>query len=329
MSITSRSLCRRALVVSLLGLAACAVPTEPRWERATPVDQPTPPPVSSSAERYTVEVAPVIASAEFRSRILPATETVLVAPGAGRTVGRLVATGDVVAVGDPIIEWSAGVDDTTQLRIEILELEIDLAELEGRNADVAATRAELAALRAASDRENTEVILSPIDGVIGRYLTERSVQFEVGDELVTVGDPGRTRVDIVVTADAVGSVAEGSSLRVIDAQNRFAEPVTAIVTDVIVPTARQAETDVVVSAVLSDATVLPVGTRVVVNVNRQSDGAERRLAADAVLDDGLGPFVIVENASGWHRVDIEVGLATDDVVELLTDLPVGATVVVP
>lgn len=319
------------MVGSLLGLAACAVPTEPRWDRAAPADQPAPAPapVSSSVERYTVEAAPVVASTEFRSRILPAAETVLVAPGPGRTVRRLVATGEAVAAGDPIIEWSTGVDDSTRLRIEILELQIELADLEDRSADVAATRDELAALRAAADRENTEVILSPIDGVIGRYLVERSVPFDEGDELVTVGDPERTRVDIVLPTDAAASVPEGSELRIVDAQNRFTEPVAAIVTEVAVPTARQAETDIVVSAVVSDTSALPVGTRVIVNVNRASDGAGRRVAAAAVLDDGLGPFVIVEDASGWHRIDIDVGLATDDVVEVLTDIPVGAIVVVP
>lgn len=283
------------------------------------------PPLPSSVERYTVEAAPVVASTEFRSRVVPATETVVVAPAAGRAVGRLVATGDAVAAGDPIMEWSTGVDDVTRLRIEILELQIELADLEGRVADATTTRGELEQVRAVADRGDTELIVSPVDGVIGRYVIDRSASFDAGDELVTVGDPRRTRVDIVVTADAAGSVVEGSTVRVIDAQNRFADASPAIVTDV----RSRSETDVVISAVLPDASALPVGTRVLVDVDRRSDGSGRRLPSDAVLDDGLGPFVMVEDSTGWQRVDVEIGLVSDDFVELLTDIPVGATVVVP
>ena len=319
----------RRLVPFLLLLAtACAVPTEPRWERPDGRAAAAAA-VASSVARYVVEAAPVTASTEFRSRVIPAVETLVVAPGSGRTVGRLVATGAPVREGEPLLEWSTGVDDATRLRIEILELGVELADLEGRDADAAAARAELADVRASAERVNTTVILSPVDGVVGRYLTERSVEFAVGDELVTVGDPRRTRVEVVVTADAVESLVVGDTLLVVDAQNRFSDPIEAVITEVISPRRSEPGGDTIVTAVLDVTSALAVGTRVIVNVDRRSDRAGLRIATDAVLDDGLGPFLILEDDGGWHRVDIEVGLVTDDFVELITEIPVGATAVVP
>lgn len=324
----TRIVWRHAPLLVLATFAACSVPTEPRWERADTAAE-TAAPLMSSVQRFTIEEAPVVASTEFRSRIVPAVETVLGAPAAGRTVSRIVATGNPVAAGDPVLEWSTGLDDTTQLRIDILELQIELADAEGRSDDLTVLQTELAELRVAAERENTEVIVSPIDGVVGRYLADRSAEFAEDDPLVTVGDPDRTSIELALTEDAVGSLAVGVTLQVVDAQNRFSDPIPAVISDVNRPTGRSSGADHIVTAVLDQASTLAVGTRVIVNVDRRSDVSGRRVAADAVLDDGLGPFVMIEDETGWHRRDVEVGLATDSFVELLTDIPVGTTVVVP
>ena len=339
---------RTALVVLLVGLsgaAGCGIPTEPRWDRAAAdadgigetaaldyeVARPT---------TYLIEAAPVTAAVTVQASVVPATEIVIVAPSSGRIGSLLTSTGSAVRAGDPIIEWVQGSPEASEndvLRIEILERQIQLAALEGRGDDAATATTELAELR---DRSTGDVVRieAPVDGVLGQFIAVRSTTYDAGEPLFTVGDPETLRVDLeldqVGDLDQFADIDVGAELRVIDAQNRFAEPTAAVVVsaellDLAVDAPVGTAAKRLVSAELAAGTSLVVGDRVLVDVDQSSAASSRRVNADAVLDDGRGPFLIVADDAGWRRVDIALGVASEEMVEVVADIDVGTMVVVP
>jgi len=178
--------------------------------------------------------------------------------------------------------------------------------------------------------------------VIGRFIAERSGTYDAGDPLFTVGDPSMLRVDIELSdtsgAGDFADVAVGSELRVIGAQDRFAEPTLAVVVAIeSVEAAPDAPVGTsparLVRAELAAGTSLVVGDRVLVDVDQSSGSESRRVSADAVLDDGRGPFLMVvdtdERGVHWRRLDIEIGISSGQFVEVLADIAVGTIVVVP
>jgi len=348
-----------ASIPVLLVVAGCGVPTEPRWDRAVGADDPvTTGPIAGSASLpfevaeptvFRIESAPVTAAVTVQARVLPATETIVVAPSDGRIGRLLTATGRDVLAGDPIMSWIRGSSEPTaadELRIEILERQIQLAELEDRLGDAAASAAELDALQ--STLVDDEVVLvAPHDGALGQFIASRSETYVAGAEIFTVGDPARLRVDLELGAGEFADIEVGTELRVIDAQDRFAEPTLATVVAVdlvetigagnesgIETTAETAETAGSeprrVSAELADGAPLIVGERVLVDVDQSSGEASRRVSVDAVQQDRGGPFLIIADDEGnWRRVDIEIGVASGEMVEVLADIEVGAVVIVP
>jgi len=350
-----------ALLVALTAVVGCGVPTEPRWDR---VDDDA---LGASADSegsagaaaslpfevaalttYRIESAPVVAAVTVPARVLPATETIVTAPSAGRIGRVLAATGDAVRAGDPVLSWTTEPSEPTAadvLRVEILEREIQLAELEGRADDAAASAARLEALQP-SVAEDEVVLVAPQDGVIGRFIAARSRTYEAGAEVFSVGDPAALRIDLELGAGQFLDVAVGTEVRVVDAQDRFAEPTSAVVvsveptaTDTDTDTAADADTDTdtaagtgerLVSAELAIGAPLVVGERVLVDVDQSSGDASRTVSADAVLGDRRGSFLIVADDDGtWTRVDIEIGVASGDTVEVLADIDVGTVVIVP
>lgn|GEM_PF-5502365 len=346
-----------ALLVALTAVVSCGVPTEPRWDR---VDDDA---LGASADSegsagaaaslpfevaelttYRIESAPVVAAVTVPARVLPATETVVTAPSSGRIGRVLAATGDPVRAGDPVLSWTTGPSEPTAadvLRVEILEREIQLAELEGRADDAAASAAQLEALQP-SVAEDEVVLVAPQDGVIGRFIAARSRTHETGADVFSVGDPAALRIDLELGAGQFLDVAVGTEVRVVDAQDRFAEPTSAVVVSV-EPTATATATDTatdtataagtgerLVSAELAIGAPLAVGERVLVDVDQSSGDASRSVSADAVLGDRRGSFLIVADDDGnWARVDIEIGVASGDTVEVLADIEVGTVVIVP
>lgn len=175
---------------------------------------------------------------------------------------------------------------------------------------------------------------APADGTIisavsvGRNVNPTTPAFVLGnpDQLEVVADIGAS-----TGAEEVREMFEGMSVRVIPDANPEVE-LTGTIRQLPSPYGTGASDENEIHIVLDkapSASTYQSGDKVTVIVQLASKENVLWLPPDAIRSAGGRTFVIINSESGPQRVDVEIGLQTRDMVEIVSGLEDGQVVVGP
>lgn len=227
---------------------------------------------------------------------------------------------------------SQGRSDT---EIKIQELQVELAQMKldevlqslgiDPNSPVLdELDAQVAQARAFSPAAGT--IIAAVN--VGRNVTETTPAFVLGDpdQLEVIAD-----LDASKGNEEVSEMFEGMPVTVtLDANPEV--KLTGTIRQLPSPYGTGASDEGAIHVVLDDppsANTYQTGDKVTVTVQLASKEGVLWLPPDAIRSAGGRTFVIINSESGPERVDVEIGLQTRDMVEMVSGLEEGQVVVGP
>src|SRR5688572_4982353 len=356
---------RRILVLFValvLILTACGVPVGQTANEATPTPFPTP-----VRPTFTVQRGDITVEARLNGRVVPlALETVFFQiPGQVRevyaNVNDVVKEGQLLGELAEAQELRAQVDETrrtirrAQIDLEIAQLTLEQFKTQGRSANeikIQELQVELAQMNLDEvlqslgidpespvlDELDAQVAqaraFAPADGTIiaavnvGRNVTPTTPAFVLGDpdELEVVANIDASKGDTEVR-----EMCEGMPVTVtLDANSDV--KLTGTIRQLPSPYGTGTSDEGVIHVVLDSppsASTYQTGDNVTVNVLLASKEGVLWLPPDAIRSAGGRTFVIINSESGPERVDVEIGLQTRDMVEIVSSLEEGQVVVGP
>lgn len=203
----------------------------------------------------------------------------------------------------------------------------DAARLEHSAAETALTlaRNRLEAVRAGQDRA---VVRAPFSGVVVAVWHQKGdiVRPDRSDPILRLIDPTRVQVAVQLPVAQLARVLPGQAATVRAIAGLEDEPaVVASKTEALDPTAPTGE----VRLSFTNPATLPLDTPVSVEIllDRRADALV--IPLQAVNRDVSGPYVMVAGPDGLaQRREVRLGLATSDLVEVVTGLEPGEQVIV-
>lgn len=327
---------------------------------ATPTPFPTP-----VRPTFTVQRGDMAVEARLDGRVSPLALHTVFFQVSGQVREVLVNVNDVVSEGqllgelDKAQELRAKADETrrtirrAQIGLEIEKLTLEQFEAENRPAyeiEIQKRRVELAQIdfdelmqrlgidpsAAVTDELDAQVAqaraFAPADGTIiaavtvGRNVSQATPAFVLGDpdklEVVAELGAGDEQVremfegmPVTITVDAKAGVELQGTIRQLPSPFGTG-PAEERVLHIVLDAAPSADT-------------YQTGDKVTVRITLASKEGVLWLPPDAVRSAGGRTFVIVNSDSGPKRVDIEIGLQTRDMVEIVSGLAEGQVVVGP
>jgi RND family efflux transporter MFP subunit len=215
-----------------------------------------------------------------------------------------------------------------ELQVELAQMELD-ETLDGLGIDPNASAANEIDAQVAQAQA-----FAPADGTIiarvnvGRNVTPTTPAFVLGDpnKLEVIAEFDATKGD-----EQVKDMFEGMPVTVtLDAKTDVV--LTGTIRQLPSPYGTGAEDEKVIHVVLDvppSANTYQVGDKVTVTVQLASKQGVIWLPPDAIRSAGGRTFVIINSDSGPKRVDVELGLQTRDMVEIVSGVDEGQVVVGP
>jgi cobalt-zinc-cadmium efflux system membrane fusion protein len=304
---------------------------------------------SSKAE---VAAATAVASVQPFTRVVPAIGSVvprpghfaaLGAPAPGRVARVVVAPGDRVAKGAPLVQLEqasfAAAAGGANAALSAAEQAYERAERLSREGiaprrDVEQAAAELAAARstavAARRAEQLSTIRSPIAGVVTRMSAVLGAQVDAGQTLVVVGDPSAFDVELSVGPTEAADIRAGARVTLTAGEKTGGDSLgTGTVTSVAAAVDSGSRAVSVRVTPASVARALRLGESVYgeIAVGTRPDAVVVPVEA-LVPADGEGYRVFVVGAQGRATArTVTVGGRTEHDVEILSGLKGGERVV--
>jgi len=329
---------------------------------ATPTPFPTP-----VRPTFTVQRGDITVQAKLSGRVEPLALQTVYFQINGQVREVYANVNDVVKEGQLLGELAeaqelrAKADETqrtirrAQIDLEIAQLTLDQYKSQGRSADevkIQELQVELAQMKFDETLESLGIdptapatseleaqveqarAFAPADGTIiaavnvGRNVTPATPAFVLGDP---------KRLEVVATLDAskgdkeVKEMFEGMPVTVILDANADGN-LTGTIRQLPSPYGTGDSDEGAIHVVLDsppDANTYQSGDKVTVVVQLANKEGVLWLPPDAIRSAGGRTFVIINSDSGPKRVDIEIGLPTRDMVEILSGLEEGQVVVGP
>jgi RND family efflux transporter MFP subunit len=350
------------LVVLALSLTACGGPAGQIASEATPTPFPTP-----VRPTFTVQRGDISVEARLNGRVVPlALETVYFPiPGQVRevyvNVNGVVKEGQLLGELAEAQELSAQADETrrtirrAQIDLEIAQLTLEQYRSQGRSEHeikIQELQVELAQMNldevlqslgidpdsSVLDELDAQVAqaraFAPADGTIiaavnvGRNVTPATPAFVLGDpdQLEVVADLDAAKGDTEVK-----EMFEGMPVTVTIDSDSDAK-LTGTIRQLPSPYGTGPDDESVIHIVLDSppsASTYQTGDNVTVTVLLASKEDTLWLPPDAIRSAGGRTFVIINAESGPQRVDVEIGLQTRDMVEIVSGLEEDQVVVGP
>ncbi len=354
---------RRFLIVFLalaLTLAGCG--SEQLISEATPTPFPTP-----VRPTFTVQRGDITVEARLNGRVVPLALDSVFFQISGQVREVYANVNDVVTEGQLLAELAeaqelkAQADETrrtirrAQIDLEIAQLTLEQYQSQGRSdteIKIQELQVELAQMRldevlqslgidpdsAVLDELDAQVaqarVFAPADGTIisavnvGRNINPSTPAFVLGDpnQLEVVADINPSTGD-----EEVREMFEGMSVTVRPDANADVE-LTGTIRQLPSPYGTGASDESVVHIVLDEspsASTYQSGDKVTVHVLLASKEDVLWLPPDAIRSAGGRTFVIINSETGPQRVDVEIGLQTRDMIEIVSGLEEGQVVVGP
>jgi len=268
---------------------------------------------------------------QFNATVDVADRTEVAAPMTGLILGQLPSRGAQYLSGEPVFSMAP----TVEMRAAAAELEAALLAMElgvGDPERVAAAtqRAEELGLptddRALEPLPESFVVEAPISGTVLASHIPEGGQANQGDIVVELGNTE----DLVVTAEVPPEVAdlvdEGTEVIVVTRDGRGA-PVEGVVGRIEEPEEEGATERTLVIDLATDVFEYQTGVRVSILGTTRED--VMWLPPEAIRSHDGTTFVIVVEGERQRRVEVELGVQTDQQVEVTGPLTLGETVAVP
>lgn len=347
------------LLLSML-LAGCGTPSVA--SEVTPTPYPTP-----VKETFTVQRGDIIVEAKLSGRVSPLALNTVYFQMSGQVREVYANVNDVVTKGQLLGELAEAQElrakaNETQRTIRRAQIELEIAQLtleqyksQGRAANeikIQELQVELAQMNLDETLESLGIdptapvtdeldaqvaqarAFAPADGTIiaavnvGRNVTESTPAFVLGDP---------NQLEVVAELDAskgdseVREMFEGMPVTVtLDAKPEV--KFSGMIRQLPSPYGTGASDEGAIHVVLDQApsaTTYQAGDKVTVTVQLANKESVLWLPPDAIRKAGGRTFVIVSSDSGPKRVDIEIGLQTRDMVEIISGLTEGQIVIGP
>jgi len=326
----------------------------------TPTPFPTP-----VRPTYTVQSGDITVEAKLSGRVSPLALHTVYFEISGQVrevfanVDDLVTEGQLLGELDKAQELRANANETqriirrAQIELEIEQLTLEQMESGGRTAteiEIQKLKVELAQMdldelmesmgidpgAAFSDELDAQVAqaraFSPVDGTIisavtvGRNVSPTTPAF-------VLGDPTRLEIvaDLSAGDDQVREMFEGMPV-VVSVDAKASLELNGKISQLPSPYGTGPDDEHVIHVVLDalpSSTTYESGDKVTVNVILASKEDILWLPPEAIRSAGGRTFVILNTDSGPKRVDIEIGLQTRDMVEIVSGLTKGQAVVGP
>jgi len=328
-------------------LAGCSA--QPQAEEPTPTPLPTP--VIPTKPTYKVEKGEIIRKTEFTARIAPMVEEELYFKISGRVAKVLVLKGDQVKKGQILAELETG---TTNVDVRRAEIHLEMAKLNKEMALIQANKyapeypimikmkdydIEMAQL--AVDEINAKVdtaqVKAPFDGTILENYLEPDQSVEGFKSVMVIADLSKTEASADLTNTELEQLQEGLEVQVsaVSGPGTFLK---GVLRKLPYPYGKAASsstdekqnksTRITILDDLSKAS-LSLGSLVRVQVVLEKKSDVLWLPPQAIRRFEGRRFVVVQDEGGQRRVDVKVGISSDDRVEILDGLSEGQVVVAP
>jgi HlyD family secretion protein len=353
---------RSILVFIVLAFVLAACGNGQIVSQATPTPFPTP-----VRPTFTVQRGDITVEAKLNGRVVPLASHTVYFEITGQVKEVYANINDVVEEGQLLGELAeaqelrAKSDETrriirrAQIDLEIAQLTLEQYQSQGRSASeikIQELQVELAQMKLDETLQSLGIdpdslvldeleaqvaqarVFAPADGTIisavgvGRNVSPTTPAF-------VLGDPDRLEVVADINpssgSDEIKEMFEGMEVTVIPDANPDAE-LTGTIRQLPSPYGTGESDGNVVHIILDKApstSTYQSGDKVTVIVQLASKEDVLWLPPDAIRSAGGRTFVIINSDSGPQRVDIEIGLRTRDMVEIVSGLEAGQVVVGP
>ncbi len=272
----------------------------------------------------------------------PGSFALLSAPAPSRVARILVAAGDHVRQGQPLVELDRAPFDADAGRADAARTAaqrtydrvVRLADAGiAPRKDVDQAASDLAQAQAAwvtaRRTQRLATLRSPVNGVVSRMSAVLQGSVDPAQPLVEVVDPAALEVVLSLSPRDAAAVRPGASTAFTSGQDASGEPLgTGTVTSVGAAVDSTARSVPVRVRVTSPARSLRIGESVYGRVQLGARGNALVIPTEALVPDGEGYKVFVVDASGVaHSQPVSVGVRTEKLAEITKGLTAGQTVV--
>jgi membrane fusion protein, macrolide-specific efflux system len=306
-------------------------------QQATPTPLPTP--IIAAKPTYQVQRGQIINQINFSGRFVPVTENSLFFRTAGRVKEILVERGAEVKKDQVLARLEAGGPDEfevrkAQINLAIAKLNLELAKTQGslKDKDYAVTVAikEQEVLLAQVDVDRlgnaaaSAQITSPIDGVVTSIATQAGGSVDAYKVVIVVANLTQLEISANLSSDQLPQTSVGLKAQVAPAAGNGSPAVATIRS---MPDSAGKQPDVRLSLDVPPAKAgYALGDRVNLSIVLEKKDNILWLPPQAIRDFNGRKFVIVQDAAGQRRLDVKVGIQTDEKVEIVDGLSEGLAI---
>jgi len=335
-----------ALALVCVVLVGCG--RAPTAEPPTPTPIPTP--IIPTKPTYTVQQGEVIRQLEFTGRITPMVQQELFFRVAGRILSVSAKRGEKVKAGQLLASLETGAGGSAydqrkaELQLEMAQINLDWAKSQFPNKyELALKEHEVALAQLALDQITAAItgtqIIAPFDGqILETTGLAEGRGAEAFKPVAVVADVNRLEVSADLQTTELQKLSEGLPTTV-TLVGQPGEELTGSIRRLPFPygsgslddSGAQAGTEGQSARVTLDQSPLEGGyelgdlVRVIVILERKADVLW--LPPQAIRTFEGRKFVVIQEDTGQHRVDVKVGIESDDRVEILEGVTEGQVVV--
>jgi macrolide-specific efflux system membrane fusion protein len=328
-------------------LAGCSA--QPQAEEATPTPLPTP--IIPTKPTYKVEKGDIVRKTEFTARISPLVEEEVYFKIGGRVAKVLAVKGEEVKKGQLLAELETG---TSNVDVRRAEIHLEMAKLNKEMAMIQANKyaPEYAIMMKMKDYEvemaqlavdeinarvDTAQVKAPFDGTIMQNYLEPDQSIEAFKSVMVIADLSQTEASADLTSTELENLQEGLEVQ-ITAVSGPGTALKGVLRKLPYPygkaspaTSNEKQDKSTRITILDDPAIAKLGlgdlVRVQVTLEKKVDILW--LPPQAIRKFEGRRFVVIQDGSGQRRVDVKVGISSDDRVEILDGLSEGQVVVAP
>ena len=337
------------LLVVLTLLVSCASPSS-QAEEVTPTPVPTP--VIATKPTYKVARGEVVRMLEFTARLVPIVEQELYFKISGRIQSVLGSRGDEVERGQLLASLETGTSNAdvrrAEINLEVAKLNRELFLMQGKNSSeeyaiylkMRGFDVEVAqlALDEVNARVDTAQVKAPFKGTLLSVSITPDRSVEAFKSVMVLADVTRLEVSADLTSTDLQELQEGMPV-LVGAMSGPATQLAGEIRKLPYPygkasvTTHQNETQDTSTRVSlaeeSGTATLALGSLMRVQVMLEKRASALWLPPQAIRKFEGRRFVVVQDGDTHRRVDVKIGINSDDRVEILEGLEVGQIVVAP
>ena len=347
------------LLVVLILLTSCASAVS-QGEEATPTPVPTP--VIPTKPTYTAARGEVVRMVEFTARLAPVVEQALYFKIGGRIQSVLVRDGDEVEAGQLLASLETGTSNVdlrrAEINLEVAKLTRELfvmqtneISLDMRVAEANLLEAQVYLRMRDYDVELAQLALDEINARVATAQVKAPFKGTLLSVFITPDRPVEAFKSVMVLADLTKLEASADLLSTVVVELQEGLPVKMLLGPATVLTGeirkmpypygkasttsqdlndatRDTSTRVSINEDVSKAN-LSLGDLIRVQVVLEKRASALWLPPQAIRKYEGRRFVVVQDSDAQRRVDVKIGITSDDRVEILEGLEVGQIVIAP